>query len=607
MPRPTIQIPTLWRSPFFGSFVLGTLLILGIPLFLCMPPWCDVTLYDLAVRNILRGGVHYRDLFDTNLPGIDWIMLAIRATCGWSYEVLRAWDLAFVGVAVGLMYRILRIMDLSLGVRLWFLVGASLFYLFQCEYVHCQRDVWMLLPTMLACSVRLSTTLKSTPATNRSVFLRALIEGMLWGCAVWIKPHVIVPGIAIWLMSQLMQRKYHRVSWQSHIFDAVGMILGGGIVGVAGITWLVQSGTWPHFWTILMEWNPEYLTNSWSTLHKRILSSFQYFEYWSALQNLAIPVACLMIWDAVQGPSDRPWHQRFAVGRWLYNPPKTQQQAIIAGFVAVLYLTWFLQALLLQQLIDYVHVPEVFLALLVLSMQRWAYAFFSLLWFSISTLLVGQYGSATEWTPIDDFNSVLPAIRLSSHPLLDTEVLKAWPRCFTEGGTARQWDCLSHYGQIQCGTEWQDLSNVADYLDHETDVGDYEVTCWNDGTHPLYLMLSIEPSTRYMHFGTVFRLRSKIDQIRDDVVTSHQRYVVSDLRFMTHDYSQSQILGPGDDPLKLPAWFPVSQRSQFPWNLPIVYRSGRYLVHRVDEPPDPATIDIPSYDETDDLGPGLNE
>ena len=587
--------------------VLGTVLILGIPLFLCMPPWCDVTLYDLAVRNILRGGIHYRDLFDTNLPGIDWIMLFIRSTCGWSYEVLRAWDLIFVGTTVALMFRILRMMGLSIGTRLWFLVGSSLFYLFQSEYVHCQRDVWLLLPAMLACSIRLGTLLKQAPIPNHVLFRRAFLEGMIWGAAVWIKPHVMVPGIAVWLISQLLRRKQRQTTSSSHLIDAAGMILGGGIIGIAGVAWLIQSGTWPHFWTILTDWNPEYLSNSWNTLHKRILSSFIYFEYWSVLQNLAIPVACLMVSDAIQGVVNRPWHQRCALGRWLYSPPKTQQESFIAGFVAVLYLAWFAQALFLQQLIDYVHVPEVFLAMLVLSMQRWAYAFYSMVWFCFAAMIVSIYGTENEWTMTDLTFDTLPAIHLTTHPLLDPEILGAWSRCFTEGGTPRQWDRLSHFGRIQCGTEWKDLSNVADYLDQHTTAGDYEVTCWNDGTHPLYLLLSIEPSTRYMHFGTVFRLRSKVDQIRGEIVNSQQRYVVSDIRFMTHSYLQSQEYGPGNDPLQLPAWFPVSQRSHFPWNLPIVYRSGRYLVHRVDERPDPVIIDIPSYDLVEELGPGLDE
>ena len=71
-----------------------------------MPPWNDVTLHDMAVRSMLRGGVHYRDVFDTNLPGIDWAMAGVRLAFGWSYEVLRAVDLVVIALAVVLAARV---------------------------------------------------------------------------------------------------------------------------------------------------------------------------------------------------------------------------------------------------------------------------------------------------------------------------------------------------------------------------------------------------------------------------------------------------------------------------------------------------------------------
>ena len=79
------------------------MLLAGVPLFLCMPPWNDVTLHDMVARSILRGGVPYHDVFDTNLPGIDWAMAVVRRLFGWSYEVLRAVDLVVIGAIVGVL------------------------------------------------------------------------------------------------------------------------------------------------------------------------------------------------------------------------------------------------------------------------------------------------------------------------------------------------------------------------------------------------------------------------------------------------------------------------------------------------------------------------
>src|SRR6516164_1462666 len=101
-----------------------------------MPPWPDITLHDLAVRNVLRGGVHYRDVFDTNLPGIVWAMAAIRAAFGWSYEALRAWDLALIAAAVVLLAGWIRKSGGTAASVAWFVAAATLFYPFTSEFCH---------------------------------------------------------------------------------------------------------------------------------------------------------------------------------------------------------------------------------------------------------------------------------------------------------------------------------------------------------------------------------------------------------------------------------------------------------------------------------------
>ena len=65
-----------------GLVVAAGALAAGVPLFLRMPPWCDLTLYDVAAQNLLRGGVHYRDVFDTNLPGFVWVLAALQSVLG---------------------------------------------------------------------------------------------------------------------------------------------------------------------------------------------------------------------------------------------------------------------------------------------------------------------------------------------------------------------------------------------------------------------------------------------------------------------------------------------------------------------------------------------
>ncbi|MFM8272946.1 MAG: hypothetical protein ACKODX_11510, partial [Gemmata sp.] len=126
-----------------------------MPLFFAMPPWCDVTLYQMAARNVLKGGAHYRDIFDTNLPGFVWAMAAFQTHFGLNYTLLRALDLVIVGAAAGVLCGFVRRGGGDAPAVAWMAVAAALFYPFSSEFNHIQRDPWMLLPAALAARLRL--------------------------------------------------------------------------------------------------------------------------------------------------------------------------------------------------------------------------------------------------------------------------------------------------------------------------------------------------------------------------------------------------------------------------------------------------------------------
>src|SRR5438105_3526568 len=97
-----------WRSVWLPRIVTAVMLLAGLPIFLRMPLWCDLTLYDLAARNLLEGGVHYRDVFDTNLPGFVWVLACIRGVVGFGAFQLRCVDLVIVVGIVLLIDRLAK-------------------------------------------------------------------------------------------------------------------------------------------------------------------------------------------------------------------------------------------------------------------------------------------------------------------------------------------------------------------------------------------------------------------------------------------------------------------------------------------------------------------
>ena len=151
-----------WRSAALGWLVAGAFLALGVPLFLRMPLWCDATLYAVAAREISTGGVHYRDVFDTNPPGFVWALAAVRGTLGTSQLAVRAVDLLIVVLVVAGLLWWARRAGASGAAVAWCAAACAAFYLFVPEFCHAQRDVWMMLPAGAAILLRMR---RAQPAT----------------------------------------------------------------------------------------------------------------------------------------------------------------------------------------------------------------------------------------------------------------------------------------------------------------------------------------------------------------------------------------------------------------------------------------------------------
>ncbi len=181
-----------------------------------------------------RGGVLYRDTFDTNLPGMAWLHLAIRSLFGWSSEVLRAADFLVVASIVYLLVR--WDPTLSRHGRMWTAVALLAYYFSTSEWCQNQRDVWMLLPCLGALHLRRRQLL--TCGTGSRRLLLASLEGLLWGAAVWIKPMALIPALVCWLVSV---RCRWPLAGRAAVLEAAGLLVGGLLAGGAGILWLCQS------------------------------------------------------------------------------------------------------------------------------------------------------------------------------------------------------------------------------------------------------------------------------------------------------------------------------------------------------------------------------
>jgi hypothetical protein len=527
---------------------LTAVLAVGVPLFLRTPVWVDVTYHDLSAWNVLHGGVHYRDVFETNLPGMVWLHCLVRPVVGWSHEAIRAVDLLVIGTVSLILTRLMKRSGVSAGGRLWFLVAAALFYLFETEFIHCQRDGWMMLPAVAATWMRERRVIKP-----RSSWW-SVVEGVLWGCAIWIKPHVLVPALFVWLVSLRFQDR------RAAVRDAVALVAGGLFAGVVGSAWLIATGAWGPMWDVLRNWNPEYYKWSWDDVGYKVRLVSAYFAPFSLLHFVAVPVAVVAL-----------------VRR---DPAR--------GLLAALYLGWLTQATVIQKVFDYAHAPPTLLGLAVLAAQRWPVGPLFLVW-CVAAGVVNEWAGKSEWFgQLERSHRLTVRSVLPHHPIARGERLALWGRCWHDGSWELK-DRLTFYPYIHCAPHWADLALVADFL-RTKNLKDRELICWHDSTHPLYVELGIKPGLRFPHVITAMKFRSKLDVIRREAFDSPARYVVSDLVPVSylHPFGPAPPPGPtGELPPNFPAW----GKDVYPWNQPVVFRAGRYFVHKVHRPE--GEIDFP--------------
>jgi hypothetical protein len=540
----------------FCVLALAAVMLLAIhgPLFLCSPLGPDPVMYDLQARLVEDGGVLYRDVLEPNLPGAVWMHLLVRRVCGWSSEALRAADLAWFGMAAVLIAALMATAtSASRKSRNGTWIGAGLIglllvggYSTLSEWCHCQRDVWALPFVLTAVLLRVRRLISLTHDRAGVAF----VEGLLWGAAIWLKPHVLIPALATYGTFSILKWTQRRGSVEesdcrfAFMQDASALLLGGLMAGAVGLVWLFREEAWPHLWSMLTEWNPEYLAASadrWTwdrfwTIQARLAP-------WSLVHVAAIPVAGMQIVSVLRG---------------LIRPACDETVDPTAAVISALYLGWLAQAHFLQHLFEYVHVPGMAIGVAVLA-ARYSRPLSELVW--TPRLVAGLAAGCVSLTV---------AAR--------AEHLKFWSRCVVDRGSP----------EVRAGLarlpvpDWDALERVRMFL-AELQLRDGELTAYHTHTVHLYPALKVRPSTRFVFTDTHLRLfPSRIREIEQALEASPQRYVVSNLLEAGVDAEHL-----AEKPEGWRRGCPPDALQRFPFNHPVVFRAGPYLVHRVQGGPGP--------------------
>ncbi|WP_092049350.1 hypothetical protein [Planctomicrobium piriforme] len=542
-----------WELCFVWT-ALAILFLSNLPLFLCQHLTSDAVIYDLQARCVLEGGVLYRDMIEPNLPGVVWLHMLVRSVLGWSWPALRAVDLLILTGIVALLARWVRRPDEPRWGLRTALLSLAIFTLYfsLSEWCHCQRDLWMLLPALGALHLRAGSVLSALglqqsdkPAWQR---LRPIVEGMLWGTAFWIKPHVAIPVLFVLAASCALTGVTKRT-----IIELLSIVAGGALIGGLGSGWLIATGTWPHFWDMQLKWNPEYLkAGREKTSLARLWVFWQGFAPWSLIHAVAVGTLLFAMsgWIACRRP----------VAVSATSDSAAVQLAIrqVRLFLLCsLYLGWTVQMLALQHPLAYVWVPGLVLGFGILASWSIPAAQQTIAWYALCAFAV---------------------VALSTSPVVQPQRLAAWKDCITQGPTP----AVMARVQVEMQPDWKELAPVLDYL-KTLNLKPGELTAYTGGLIHLYPELGLPAPTRYVYVNVLaIVFKSRVKEIEEALQHCGQKYVVSSLR--EAGMSDAAINDMEDPATGLPACFPPERLREFPYNQPVVFRSGQYVVHRVEHP-----------------------
>jgi hypothetical protein len=607
-----------WRSVWLPRAATAVALVVGLPLFLRSPPWCDVTLYQMAARNLLHGGTHFKDLFDTNLPGFVWVTTALYWLFGPSTPAVRVVDLLVVAGVVALIDRLAKWGGATPAARWWAIAGAALFYPFTTEMSHAQRDTWMALPGLAAVALRLrrirrAESIPPAPLAKRDGVGPSFVEGLLWGTAVWMKPHIALMALTVWLVTAWRLAADRPRPRRAVAADLFGNLLGGLAVGAPGVLWMVATGAWDPFLTVFLEWNPYYMRLANEEFAGRLELELHWFPPWSLGLVLTVPLALLSVADAA------PWRGRARaaaeafgpVGRrlppWLWDGHAGPGARFVRGALGALYLAWAAQALFVQRQFLYVHVPETLLMFGLWAAHRWALVPVGLLWLALTSgLWVAADFAPDTKARLDRLPPEAREHYLPRHVITSGARLRLWPQCWrptmSDAERYALWDKLRLHPPHEASICWEEMGEVAEFL-RARGVRDGEVVAWFDSPHVVYLMLDIDPGLRYMHVFTVLSIvsgmKGSTHEGREMILREAEargarcapgrpRYAITDLEWvatMAGDDPdlRAAALGPPHNPPwgLMPTYSPYPK--EFPFNQHTLFRTrngtGRYVVH----------------------------
>ncbi|SNB48117.1 glycosyltransferase family 39 protein [Geobacter sp. DSM 9736] len=220
-------------------FILIAFLLVGLRLcFLHEPFERDEGFYSVIGREILRGGIPYRDAIDMKPPGVFYIYAFAIAVFGKTVESIRIFTALYSVLTLGAVYWLAR----YLSGRAAALAAAAIFALYSgaplLQGSSSNSEVFMVLPLMLS-----ACFFAAAAHRQRPVLLVA--SGFCMALAMLIKT-VALPYLLLLLVCSIFVGKKEE-GFKGRILNPVLFLSPCILVGLATLAYFYLNGAWDDF------------------------------------------------------------------------------------------------------------------------------------------------------------------------------------------------------------------------------------------------------------------------------------------------------------------------------------------------------------------------
>lgn len=263
-------VPGTWQSdPLLRRVVLALCVIViaaSMALVLTFGHGRDQSIYALVAREVLAGGMPYRDAFDFKPPGIFVVYAAARAVFGADPIAIRLLEIGAMAASVAALVRLGR-RELCAPLVGW--VAAAL----ACA-IHAQLDFWHTAqpesfgePLGLWALVLAAAAGREAAPRRRAGWL--VLAGALLGVGGLMKPPLAGAGPVVAALAAWLRDVEHREGWSTKErarqaavpFLLVG--LGGAIPIVLCVAVFAARGALDDMHEVLFVFTPQYTRISW--------------------------------------------------------------------------------------------------------------------------------------------------------------------------------------------------------------------------------------------------------------------------------------------------------------------------------------------------------